>query len=272
MQICYCGNAKVFSLILYSLLSIAKYSNRQTVVYLITMDLRMINPLFAPITERQRQIGEEALRRGNSANRVVIKDATEEYKKYLMGGKNENGYYTPYAQARLLASELGLPDKLIYLDADVMCCDDIRKLWEIDVTGYELAAVKDRVGSVFIRPTYFNSGVLLMNMNEIRSSKLFGRVRNYVKNHRMIMPDQTALNLKCKRKKLLPRRFNEQRAIGDDTVIKHFCRGFKWYGPLFRIYNYKQSDRDSVHNQLNTTIFDDIYEQYDQILAKYGEI
>ena len=270
VAVCYCGNRKVFPLILHSVLSIAEFSSAPVTVYLITMDLRETDPRFLPLTERHREIVQYALNLRNPESRAVLKDATEEYCKTLKGGKNDRGFYTPYAQARLLVSELGLPDKLLYLDADTMLCKDIRELWNTDVEGYELAAVKDVEGHIFIKPSYFNSGVLLMNMKVIRETGLFERVRKRIRTRRMIMPDQSALNSLAKKKLYLPYKFNEQRAVKDDTVVKHFCRGFKWYGPFFKIYNYKQTDRERVHNLLKTNVFDAVYEKYDMLAERFG--
>lgn len=63
-------------------------------------------------------------------------------------------------------------------------------------------------------------------------------------------------------------RFNEQRDIKKDTVVKHFCRGIFWL-PFFHIYNIKQWERDAVHKRLKIHYYDDIYDQYDQLAKSY---
>lgn len=269
VQICYCGNKKVFPQILLSVLSVAKNTESAVVVRIFTMDLHEVDPRFVPITEGQRAILEEVLRSKNELSRVYLVDAGEEYCRNLTGGKNEKGFYTPYALLRLLFDKFDLPDKLIYLDTDTMCCGDIVKLWAYDIEGYEFGAVKDYEGSFWINRHYCNSGVLLMNMKECRRTDLLDRVRKRVMNRRMFMPDQSSLNKLAKNKLYLPRAFNEQRGIRKDTVIKHFCRGMKWYGPFFKLYNYKQTDRQNVHEKLHIYCFDDIYAQYDELQKKY---
>ena len=68
---------------------------------------------------------------------------------------------------RLLADMVpNIPDKLLYLDIDMMIGDDLSKLYNIDVSEYEYAAVKEKYGSIFIRPDYINAGMLLMNMKK----------------------------------------------------------------------------------------------------------
>lgn len=269
IHICYCGNEKVFPQILLSVMSVAKHTASEVAVHVFTMDLTDVDPRFTAITEDRRAILEEVLRAANAGSRAYLTDAGGEYRRYLTGGKNEKGFYTPYALIRLLFDKFDLPDKLIYLDTDTMCCDDIAKLWAYDVSEYEFAAVKDKEGSFWINRKYCNSGVLLMNMKECRRTDLLGRVRHKVLTRRMFMPDQSSLNKLVKRKLILPRAFNEQRDIREDTVIKHFCRGMNWYGPFFTLYNYKQTDRKNVHEKLNIYCFDDLYEEYDKLNSKY---
>ena len=104
-----------------------------------------------------------------------------------------------------------------------------------------------------------------MNMKLIRETKFFERAIGYILTHRMMMPDQTALNKLAKNKLFLPRRFNEQRGIRSDTVLKHFCRGIKWYPFFFIVYNYKQTERENVHKKLGIYEFDRVYQMYDEI-------
>ncbi len=269
ITVCYCANKKIFPLILLSVMSIAKHTSQSVTVCVSTMDLSDIHPSFLAISENQRQILEHVLRKKNPDSRAILLDAEQEYRRRLLGGKNEKSFYTPYALTRLLFESFPLPDKLIYLDADVMCCDDLSMLWDIDIEDYEFAAVRDKEGCIFIHRNYCNSGVLLLNLKETRKSGLFERVCKKVCSSKMIMPDQTALNLYAKRKLILPRRFNEQRTIREDTVLKHFCRGFKWYGPFFKLYNYKQDDRNNVHDKLKIFCFDDLYAQYDLLAQQY---
>ena len=46
---------------------------------------------------------------------------------------------------RLLADKIAeVPDKLLYLDIDMMVADDLSKLYDIDVSEYEYAAVREK--------------------------------------------------------------------------------------------------------------------------------
>lgn len=265
IYICYCGNKKVFPLILMSVMSVAKHTKAPVTVYLATMELTEEDPAYLPISENQRGIAERALQGGNKESEVLLIDAKEAYVSRFSGSKNEKNAYTPYAQLRLLFDLFDVPDKLIYLDVDIMCCSDLSALWQEDVEGCEFGAVKDYMGKFWINRRYCNSGVLLLNMKLIRETDFFRRVIGYIKTHKMMMPDQTALNKLAKNKRILPRRFNEQRGIAKDTVLKHFCRGIKWYPFFFVVYNYKQTEREKVHKKLGIYDFDDIYEAFDEI-------
>lgn len=269
VNVCYCGNEKVFPLILLSVLSIVKYTSCAVTVYVLTMDLSEKNERFTPITQTQLQALKEVLKGRNAENDAFLLDVKNEYLNLLDKGKNSKNHYTPYAQGRLLLTEFDLPERVIYMDSDVMCCSDLSQFLDVDIENYEFAAVLDHMGKFWIKRDYCNSGVMYLNLKRIKQTKLLSRARELVNTKRLVFPDQTALNRLVEKKLILPRKFNEQRAICDDTVLKHFCKGIKWL-PFFRVYNYKQSDIKSVHNKLHTNKFDDIYEQYGALARKYA--
>lgn len=269
MNVCYCGNEAIFPLILLSALSIVKYTPSPVTFYLSTMDLTERDPRFRSISEEQRAILEEAIRTKNPENRAVILHADEAYARLLKGGKNEGSRYTPYTLLRLLFTEFDLPGKILYLDADTMCCSDLAQFEAYAPNDYEFCAALDQMGKFWFRRDYFNAGVLYLNLEKIRSSGLFERARKLVYERKLYFSDQTVLNRLGKNKCLLPRRFNEQRKIREDTVVKHFCRGVKWT-PFFHVYNYKQSEVSNVHKKLKIFCFDDIYEQYSALSKRYG--
>lgn len=269
ISVCYSGNKRVFAGLLLSVLSLTKYTERPLHIFVLTMDLHEMHPNYLPFSENQLSILNEVLQKKNPKSRAELVDMTEIFKQSLADGKNKKNHYTPYAQLRLYLNELDcIPDKIIYLDIDTMCTDDIGKLYDIDISSYEYAAALDYMGKFWIDPHYCNSGVLLLNMQEIRKTGLFRLIREFVRKRRMIMPDQSALHRLGKRRMYLPRRFNEQRGIRSDTVIKHFCRGIRWF-PFFHLFDIKQWERDAVHKKLKISFFDDLYEEYDRIAAKH---
>lgn len=123
-----------------------------------------------------------------------------------------------------------IPDKLLYLDIDMMIGDDLSKLYNIDVSEYEYAAVKEKYGSIFIRPDYINAGMLLMNMKKIKETKLLEKARNLIKSKKMLFADQDAIFRSTSKKMLIPRKYNEQSKFNrKDTVVCHFCKRMLWF-------------------------------------------
>lgn len=269
IPVCFSGNRKIFHGIVLCVLSILKHTKRSITVYVLTMDLSHLDPRFTAITEGQCSALDEIVKTYNPENSVVRIDHTTEFLAEFSKSKNVKTGFTPYTISRLLLDMFPVPDKTIYIDVDTMLCSDIAQLYDIDMTGWEFAAALDAVGQYWVRPTYCNAGVLLLNIAEMKKTGLFVKARKRVNKVKMFMPDQSALNFLVKRKMILPRKFNEQRTIKEDTVIKHFCQFFKWYGPFFRLKNYKQWDRQNVHEKLNIHDFDDLYELYDELDAKY---
>lgn len=267
LSVVYCGNRKSFPLILLSVLSLTEKTSVPVNVYLVTMDLSAVDPAYLPITEGQRAVLQEVLKEIGGA--AFLLRADQEYERSLRGSKNEKSYYTPYAQLRLFLDRFPLPDRVLYLDTDVMCCRDPVCLFSHSLHEYEISAVRDHMGKHFFGKNYFNSGVMELNLPEIKRTELFRRVLERVRKRKMMFADQTTLNRCATKVLLLPRAFNEQRAPREDTVFKHFCRGIQWF-PLFRVYNIKQTEREKVRKFLKITQFESVYGRFDEIAATYN--
>lgn len=269
ISVCYSGNKRVFPGLLLSVLSLAKFTDRPLRVYALTMDLHEVDPSFIPFSEEQIAVLDAVLKEKNPESAAIRIDVSDKFRAELADGKNTENFYTPYTLLRLYMDGFEMfPDKIVYLDIDTMCASDIGQLYDVDLGDAEYGAVLDHMGKFWINRHYCNAGVLLLNLARIRETKLFARAREYVYTHKMMMPDQTALHRLCTKRVYLPRRFNEQRDLRDDTVVKHFCRGIRWV-PFFHIYNYKQWERDKVHKKLKIFYFDDLYEKFDALAAKY---
>lgn len=268
ISVCYSGNKRVFPGLLLSVLSLAEFTDRPLHVYALTMDLHETDPAFIPFSEAQIALLDRVLKEKNPQSKAERIDVSDRFRAELADGKNTENFYTPYTLLRLYMDEFeNFPNKIIYLDIDTMCASDIGQLYDIDLKDCEYGAVLDHMGKFWINRHYCNAGMLLLNLDQIRQTKLFKRARDYVYTHKMIMPDQSALHRLCQKRMYLPRRFNEQRGLHEDTVVKHFCRGIRWV-PFFHIYNYKQWEREKVHKKLKIFYFDPIYEKFDRIVEK----
>lgn len=122
-----------------------------------------------------------------------------------------SGTYPAVIWFRVLLPELlGSLDKVLYLDADTLVLQDLRPLWSINLAHQFLAAVgppTPRESVAYLSRLgfspdclYFNSGVLLMNLEHMRTKGFAERVFEIGRDRadELSFPDQDALNLACK--------------------------------------------------------------------------
>ena len=272
MNILLCGNEKVFDGALSELISITNKTKEDVKCYIFTMDLSRIKPEYTSIKDEQIEFLNKVVKSKNLRNSVEKVDVTEIYEKEFGYCKNENAYCTPYTLLRLLADLIpGIPDKILYLDIDMMAGDDISKLYNIDITDYEYAAVKEKYGSVFIWPDYINAGMLLLNMKKIKETGLLKKARELIKNKKLLFADQSAIYYSTVKKLLLPIIYNEQSKFNKkDTVICHFCKRLLWT-PYPHTENYKQWQIEEVHKVLKCYAFDEDLNEYKKLKEKFIE-
>lgn len=265
-----CGNEKVFDGALTQLLSMTNRTKESIHVFLMTMNLQRVNENFTAITEEQVDFLNRVVQEKNPANLVEKIDVTDVYEREFGGCVNETAYCTPYTLLRLLADLYPqLPDKLLYLDIDIMIAGDIRKLWDIDVTEYEYAAVKEKYGCWLIRPDYFNAGMLLLNMAKIRETGLLAKARELIRRKKLLFADQSAIFKSTTKKKLISRIYNEQSKFNrKGTVVCHFCKRLMFL-PYPHTENYKQWNVEEIHRYLHCFTFDSDLEEYLRLKAEF---
>lgn len=258
-----CGNRKVFDGALTQLLSMTNRTKETINCYIMTMDLTRVKDEYVSITDEQIDFLNKVVKSKKEDNNVTKLDVTRLYEQEFGGCANESAYCTPYTLLRLLADLVpDMPDKLLYLDIDIMIGNDIKELWEIDVTDYEYAAVKEKYGCWLIRPDYINAGMLLLNMKKIRETGLLKKARHLITTKKMLFADQDAIFHSTTRKKIIPRKFNEQSKFDrKDTVVCHFCKRLMFL-PYPHTENYKQWNVDEIHKYLKCYYFDSDLEEY----------
>lgn len=272
INILLCGNDKVFDGALTELISITNKTKEVINCYIFTAELTRIKPEYRAISDEQISYLNEVVKSKNPEHNVQKVDVTNLYEDEFCKCKNESAYCTPYTLLRLLADLVpNMPDKLLYLDIDMMLAKDIAELYNTDVTDYEYAAVKEKYGHYFIRWDYINAGMLLFNMKKIKETRLLEKSRELIRNKKMLFADQDAVFWSTTKKLLLPRRFNEQARFNDkNTVICHFCkRLILWPYPL--IENYKQWNIEQVHKLLRCHAFDDDLNEYIEWKEKFAK-
>ena len=263
INVLFAGNDKVFDGVLTSTLSIVKRLSepKELNIYILTMDITRLNPKYTPMTEKHRSFIESSLREFNKDTNVILYDVTDIYERELHENANEGCYCSPYTLLRLLADLMPLPDKLLYLDCDVMLCKDISKLYDIDITDYEYAATTDHYGKFLINPRYINAGVLLFNMKKCRESGLFAKARELIRVKKLVFADQSAIIRSTEKRKHISQRFNDQKFLYKKTVVRHFSKRLFWL-PYPHTDNIKQWHVEKVHKKFKYTEFDDILEVY----------
>ena len=273
VNILFCGNDKVFDGMLTCALSILKRtaSSEPFTFYVFTMDVSHIKPTYLPVSDRQMEFFSEVIQGYNKENRAVLIDVTALYREEFNSCPNEDAYCSPYTLIRLFADRVdGLPDKLLYLDVDVIFNRDVHLLYDIDVNGYEYAAARDHYGKYLVHPTYVNAGVLLFNLGYMRQTGLLEKARTLIKTKKLMFADQSAIIRSTTRKRMLPQRFNDQKFLHKHTVVRHFSKRLFWL-PYPHTDNIKQWQVDRVHKVFRYRQFDDILSEYQDLIEKFKQ-
>ena len=273
INILFAGNEKVFDGVLTCTLSILKRSNLKEplCIYLMTMDVSHIKDTYTPITDRQVAFLKETIREYHPDNDVVKIDVTPFYEKEFANCPNEDAYCSPYTLIRLFADQVeGLPDKLLYLDVDIMFNRDIQLLYDTDVSEVEYAAARDHYGKYLINPNYVNAGVLLFNLKYMKETGLLKKARELIKTKKLVFADQSAIIRSTTKKKMLPQRFNDQKFLHKHTVVRHFSKRLFWL-PYPHTDNIKQWHVSRVHKVFRYYQFDDILYEYIYLKRKFEE-
>lgn len=271
INVLYCGNGKVFDGVLTSALSIVKRMERPRPlrIYIFTMTLTRVNPNYTAMTKEHATFIENALKKHNEDTVVALKDVTELYETHLKENANEGCYCSPYTLLRLLADLADMPDKLLYLDADIMLNKDVSLLYDLDVEGDEYAAARDYYGKFLVNPNYINAGVLLLNMQKCRETGIFERARKLLRTKKLPFADQSAIIRSTTKKKLLSQRFNDQKYLHKNTVVRHFSKRLFWL-PYPHTENIKQWHVEKVHKKFRYHEFDDILDEYIALKEELG--
>lgn len=161
-------------------------------------------------------------------------------------------YYSKTTYFRLFIPNLYPQyDKALYLDCDIVILDDIANLYGIDMGDNLVAAAPDdviqtikvfqdyveKVVGVADHRNYFNAGILLMNLDELRKFKFQEKfIYSLGKITFSVAQDQDYLNRLCKgRVKLIDKNWNRMPVTKDkvkpsDVKLVHYNLAFKpWH-------------------------------------------
>ncbi len=264
MNILYAGNYKVFDGVMTSMLSVLKRTKVKEPFkfFILTMDVSHLKEEYKPIDEKQLDILSRAAKKYNENNEIKCIDVTDIYDREFAGSPNEQCYCSPYTLLRLFMDMLPeIPDKILYLDADIMFQHDVELLYSHDVTEYEYAAARDHYGKYLINPNYINAGVILFNMKKCRETGLFEKARELIKIKKLTFADQSAIIRSTTKRKVLPQKFNDQKFLHKSTVVRHFSKRL-FYLPYPHTENIKQWHIERMKKVFKYTQFDDILDEY----------
>lgn len=166
---------------------------------------------------------EKFLSKNTSQFSVILTDMSE--KEKFQGIEQGVAYVTLTALYKFMLAEIFQDlDKIIYLDGDTLILTDLVDLYETDLTGFYVGAVPDMVMNQRIATkreknlpfakTYFNSGVMLLNLDLMRRDNTSEALIEYKKNGVNFFMDQDALNVVLgEKKKDLHPKYNDIRMV-----------------------------------------------------------
>lgn len=209
-------------------------NNKNTCINFVIMTDNSINKIDRFLLKRT--IGKK-----NSANFINMSTAFQS----LFEGIWSTAMYYP-----LLLSSLCPYDKILFLDADLIVTGSLKQFYDTDLSDFYCAAIKDYSLSILCKKSngenpinnnndlmsmgdymhnrlgfsnkdienYFNSGVLLLNLNKIRNDKIENKMLDFLNNNDLMFPDQDVLNKFFKGKTKLMPYTNNWQVIFKDTI------------------------------------------------------
>lgn len=141
--------------------------------------------------------------------------------------------------------------RVLYIDSDTVVLGDVRELWTADLRGNAIGAVPD----CYISATefaekwqlpaeeanYFNSGVLVIDLAQVRAKKLFGAALDFFVAHdaQLLFSDQDALNFVFWRRWTgIEPTWNVQRYVTPKELAEEPRADRRWGKPGPRLVHY----------------------------------
>lgn len=139
---------------------------------------------------------------------------------------NMRSVFTYMAMVRAAYAEI-FPDldRIVSLDCDTVCVDDVDYLWECDVSGNWVSCTYEELGTYSPYGTaYYNVGVCVYNLAQMREDDATRQMVDYINTTKLWCVEQDAFNF-FNRITPLPARYNESAVTEytDDPAIVHFA-------------------------------------------------
>ena len=94
------------------------------------------------------------------------------------------------------------------------------------------------------------------------------KARQWIKRKKLVFADQSALIRSTTKRKVISQRFNDQKFLHKNTVIRHFSKRLFWL-PYPHTDNIKQWHIERVHKVFKYHNFDDILSEYTDLKNKF---
>lgn len=253
-----------------------------------------IKILYTSVTDENKEKIKKYEKENISIEFVDLNKQLEEIKEKLY----TRNYFSNTTYYRLFIPELYPEyDKAVYIDSDTVCLSDIAELYNTDMGDNLIAGIPDgviqaidifkdyveRVVGVADYNNYFNAGVIVMNLKELREYKfeekfiyMLGKIRFEV------AQDQDYLNRLCKgRVKILDYSWNRMPVMGkteEKINLIHYNLGAKpWYfdNVVYQEYFWEYAKKTEFYNEikeLGTKYTDEDKERDDSNSLKLMEL
>lgn len=200
---------------------------------------------------------------------VDLNKQLEEIKEKLY----TRNYFSNTTYYRLFIPELYPEyDKAVYIDSDTVCLSDIAELYNTDMGDNLIAGIPDgviqaidifkdyveRVVGVADYNNYFNAGVIVMNLKELRDYKFEEKFIYMLEKIKFeVAQDQDYLNRLCKgRVKILDYSWNRMPVMGkteEKINLIHYNLGAKpWYfdNVVYQEYFWEYAKKTEFYNEI----------------------
>ena len=139
MNVLYCGDRNIENGLIISILSLLKNVEESLNIYVVTINSNKWN--IEGVTDNCIDVLNSKLKKINDENFIEKIDITELFEKEAPV-QNMKTRFTPCCMLRLFADEIKkLPNRILYLDNDVICRKDCKEFYNQDMENYEFARV-----------------------------------------------------------------------------------------------------------------------------------
>lgn len=139
MNVLYCGDKNIEDGLIISVLSLLKNVETVINVYVLTINSKEWN--INGVTDKCIDVLDKKMKLINKENHIKKIDITEIFEKEVPA-RNMKTRFTPCCMLRLFADEITeLPNRILYLDNDVICRKDCQDFYNQGMENYEIARI-----------------------------------------------------------------------------------------------------------------------------------